>query len=122
MAAAGGSTEAPAEELPELSPAVEEKLTALFNALDKDSSGELDDDEFVLLARAMGLKHITKAEARKQIRKADSDSNEQLDLAEWLSFSRVLMRMGEKSALKKVQKLTDKVIKLQSEQEGGLTS
>lgn len=64
MAAAGDRVEAEPE-LPELSPAVEEKLTELFNALDKDSSGELDDDEFVLLARAMGLKGVTKEEARR---------------------------------------------------------
>lgn len=70
------------EALPELSATLNEKLTTMFQRMDKDSSGNVDRTEAI----AFWGKNFAKVNANAMFNEVDVDKNGEVTLAEWLEF------------------------------------
>ena len=97
---------------PNLTDGQRQKLTDLFEALDANSDGVLDLDEFQKLGRAITGKAQSVAETKALLERADADSDCELGLEEWLEFSATLADLPENDFNETVERYTEEVKKL----------
>ena len=73
-----------------------ESLLNLFLVLDANENGTIDTEEFAALGKAMTGRKQPKDYVLSQMRKADPNRDDCLDVAEFIKFSEVLGSMNER--------------------------
>ena len=73
-----------------------DSLLTLFMVLDSNKNGTIDTEEFAALGKAMTGRKQPKEYVQAQMRKADSNNDDCLDVAEFIKFSEVLGTMNER--------------------------
>ena len=88
-----------------------ESLLNLFLVLDANENGTIDTDEFAALGKAMTGRKQSKDYVLSQMRKADSNRDDCLDVAEFIKFSEVLGTMNEKVFANTINNYTKKLVR-----------